>query len=100
MQGKAVYDKINNKSGVVYASSSQGQELRDTRQVYQQKEKEAVKKEPHNDLSNISRLQSQTCELISTIPVTGKCYQVFLGNDVQLQDVELFRYNNNGVFIS
>ena len=35
MQPKAVYDKINDESGVVYASSSQGQELRETRQVYQ-----------------------------------------------------------------
>ena len=35
MQAKAVYDKINDESGGVYASSSQGQELRDTRQVYQ-----------------------------------------------------------------
>ena len=34
MQAKAVYDKINDESGGVYASSSQGQELRDTRQVY------------------------------------------------------------------
>ena len=35
IQVKAVYDKINDESGGVYASSSQGQELRDTRQVYQ-----------------------------------------------------------------
>ena len=39
MQPKAVYDKINDESGCMYASSSQGQELRNTRQVYQQKEK-------------------------------------------------------------
>ena len=38
-QPKAVYDKINDESGCMYASSSQGQELRNTRQVYQQKEK-------------------------------------------------------------
>ena len=79
------------------ASSSQGQELRDTRQLYQQKEKESVKKEPHDDLSNVIRLQGQGCRLISTISIICKSYQVFLGNDVQLQDVELFCCNNNGI---
>ena len=39
MQVKAVYYKINDKSGGVYASLSQGQEQRDTRQVYRQKRK-------------------------------------------------------------
>ena len=33
IQAKTVYDKIDDKSGVVYASSSQGQELRDTNKV-------------------------------------------------------------------
>ena len=56
-----------------------------------------MKKEPHDDLSNVIRLQSQSCELIRTISITGKSYQVFLGNDVQLQDVELFCCDNNGV---
>ena len=37
MQAKAVYEKINDESGGLYASSSQGQQLRDTRQEYQQK---------------------------------------------------------------
>ena len=53
--------------------------------MYGQKEKESVKKEPHDDLSNIVRLQIHSCELIHTIFITGKSYQVFLGNDVQLQ---------------
>ena len=61
------------------------------------KEKESVKEEPHDDLSNAIRLQNQSCELIRTISITGKSYQVFLGNDVQLQDVELFCCDNNGV---
>ena len=39
MKAKAIYDKINGKSGGVYASSSQGQWLRDTSQVYRQKKK-------------------------------------------------------------
>ena len=39
MQPKPVYDKINDESGCMYASSSQEEELRDTRQVYQQKAK-------------------------------------------------------------
>ena len=56
-----------------------------------------MKKEPHDDLSNVIRLQSQSCELIRTISITGKSYQVFLGNDVQLQDVELFCCDNDGV---
>ena len=96
MQAKAVYDKINHESGGAYTSSSQRQELRDTRQVYRQ-EKESVKKEPHYDLSNAIRLPSQSCRLIQTISITGKSYQVFLGNDVQLQDAELFCCDNNGV---
>ena len=49
---------------------------------------------PHDDLSNLIRLQNQSCKLIS-----GKSYQVFLGNDVQLQDVELFCCDNNGVIL-
>ena len=61
------------------------------------KEKESVKEEPYDDLSNAIRLQNQSCELIRTISITGKSYQVFLGNDVQLQDVELFCCDNNGV---
>ena len=97
MQAKTVYDKIIDESGGVYASSSQGQDLRDTRQVYRQKGKESLKKEPHNDLSNVIRLQSQSRKLIRTISITGKIYQVFLSKDVQLQDVELFCCNNNGV---
>ena len=56
-----------------------------------------MKKEPHDDLSNVIRLQSQSCELIRMISITGKSYQVFLGNNVQLQDVELFCCNNNSV---
>ena len=66
-------------------------------QVNQQKEKESAKKELHNDLSNVIRMQSQSCELIRKISTPGKSYQVFLGNDVQLQDVELFYCDNNGV---
>ena len=97
MQAKTVYDKIIDESGVVYASSSQGQELRDTRQVYRQKGKESLKKEPHNDLYNVIRLQSQSRKIIRTISITGKIYQVFLSKDVQLQDVELFCCDNNGV---
>ena len=50
----------NQESGGVYASSSQRQELRDTRQVYRQEEKESVNKEPQDDLSNVIRLQSQS----------------------------------------
>ena len=42
-------------------------------------------------------MQSQSCELIRKISIPGKSYQVFLGNDVQLQDVELFYCDNNGV---
>ena len=53
--------------------------------MYGQKEKESVKKEPHYDLSNIVHLQIHSYELIHTISITGKSYQVFLGNDVQLQ---------------
>ena len=34
MQAKAVYDKIDDEPGGVPASSSQAQQLRDTRQVY------------------------------------------------------------------
>ena len=44
----------------MYASSSQGQKLRDTRQVYRQKGKESEKKQTHNDLSNVIRLQCQS----------------------------------------
>ena len=56
-----------------------------------------MKEEPHDDSSNAIRLQNQSCELIRTVSITGKSYQVFLGNDVQLQDVELFCCDNNGV---
>ena len=56
-----------------------------------------MKKEPHDDLLNVIRFQSQSWELIRTISITGKSYQVFLGNNVQLQDVELFCSDNNGV---
>ena len=97
IQVKAVYDKINDESGDEYASSSQGQELREARQVYRQKEKESVKKEPDDDLSNVIRLQNQNCELIRTISIAGKSYQIFLGKDVELQDVGLFCCDNNGV---
>ena len=49
--------------------------------MYQQKEKESMRKEPHNDLLNAIRLQSH----------------VLFGNNVQLSDVELFCGGNNGV---
>ena len=86
MQAKAVYDKIDDEPGGVSASSSQAQQLRDTRQVYWQKEKESVKKEPHDDLPNVIRLQSQSCELLRTISIsfslqrcpTTRCWIVVL----------------------
>ena len=56
-----------------------------------------MKKEPHDDLSNVIRFQSQSCELIRMISITDKSYQVFLGNDVQLQDVELFCSDDHSV---
>ena len=37
MPPKQVYDQINQGSGRVFKSPSQGQELRDTTQVYRQK---------------------------------------------------------------
>ena len=37
MPPKQVYDQINQESGRVFKSLSQGQELRDTTQVYRQK---------------------------------------------------------------
>ena len=42
------------------------------------KKKESVRKEPHDDLSTVIRLQSQSCELIRTIFITCKSYQFFL----------------------
>ena len=65
--------------------------------MYRQKEKESVKKEPDDDLSNVIRLQNRNCELIRTISIAGKSYQIFLGKDVELQDVGLFCCDNNGV---
>ena len=67
--------------------------------MYRRKEKESVKKKPHDDLSNFICLQSQSCELIRTISITGKHYQVFIGNDVQLQDIKLFCCKNNDVLL-
>ena len=73
--------------------------MRDKGKVYRRKEKESVKKKPHDDLSNFICLQSQSCELIRTISITGKHYQVFIGNDVQLQDIKLFCCKNNDVLL-
>ena len=69
---KTVYDEINKKLGESYYPSSQSSELRDTRQVHQQKQKAKMTKaksalEFPGDLSTTIMLQSSDPEFIRTI---------------------------------
>ena len=74
LYAKTIYDKINKESSGVYYSSSQSNELRDTRQVHRQKEKAKKSKalstlELSGELSTAIMLQRSDPEFIKLFPV-------------------------------
>ena len=102
MSSKKVYDQINNTSGGVFFSTSQSNELRDTRQVYRQsaklKEKEKNTNESINDqLASLLNLQRTDADFLRTVTCLRNSYYVFLGTDIQLNDVSKFCCDMNEV---
>ena len=93
LNAKTVYDEINKESGGVYYSSSQSSELRDMRQVHQQKEKAKGKVTKgistlgfSGELSTAIMLQRSDPEFIKTISCIRDSYYIFLGTTIQLDD--------------
>ena len=97
MPPKQVYDQINQESGGVFESPSQGQELRDTQQVYRQKTKTKSAENEDDEFELLLRLQRQEINFVKTLASLSKSYYVFLANDVQLHDVDWFCCKQNGV---
>ena len=64
MPPKQVYDQINQESGGVFESPSQGQELIDTQQVYRQKTKTESAENEEDEFELLLRLQRQDINLL------------------------------------
>ena len=89
LNAKTVYNEINKESGGIYYSSSKSSELRDMRQVHQQKEKakgiSALRFS--GELSTAIMLQRSDPEFIKTNSCISDSYYIFLGTTTQLDDV-------------
>ena len=100
---KAVYDEVNRESGGVLYSTSQSDELRDMNQVYRQKAK--VKKtnqtKPDNkvtdELTNAINLQRKDPKFVRSVSCVDDSYYIFLGDNVQLNDIVNFCCKDDGV---
>ena len=96
MPPKKVYDRINDDSGGVFFSTTQSNELRDTRQVYRQSEnlKKKRKEDEINDhqgeLASIIEFQRREKEFVRNVSCIRDGFYVFLGTTVQLSDVAKF----------
>ena len=91
MPPKKVYDRMNDDSGGVFFSTSQSNELRDTRQLYQQSEnlKKKRKEDEINDhrqgeLASIIELQRREKEFVRNVSCMRDSFYV------QLSDVAKF----------
>ena len=88
MPPKQLYDQINQESGGVFESPSQGQELRDTQQINRQKTKTKCAENEDDEFELLLRLQRQKTNFVNTLVSLSKSYYVFLANDVQLYDID------------
>ena len=101
MSSKKIYDKVNEDSGGPMYSTSQSNELRDTRQVYRQSSKskkegqETVKCD--DELASFIRYQKSHQDFLRTVACLQSSYYVFLGDNKQLDDVAKFCCEMNEV---
>ena len=92
---KTVYDKVNRDSGGTMYSTSQSNELRDTRQVYRQaaklnENKESNPNESNDELESIVSYQKIHPEFIRSVTLLKRSYYIFFGDNIQLNDVAKF----------
>ena len=92
---KTVYDKVNRDSAGTMYSTSQSNELRDTRQVYRQaaklnENKESNPNESHDELESIVSYQKIHPEFIRSVTLLKRSYYIFFGDNIQLNDVAKF----------
>ena len=94
---KKVYDKINDESGGVYNSVSQSHELRDIKQVYRQNQnlKNTAKASQRSsnasdELTSAILMQRNDPDFIRTVSCLRNSYYIFLGTNVQLEDIAQF----------
>ena len=66
------YDQINQESGGVFESPSQGQELRDRQQVYRQKTKTKPAENEENEFELLLRLQRQDINFVKMLASLSK----------------------------
>ena len=88
---------MNQESGGVFESPSQGQQLRDTQQVYRQKTKTKSAENEDDEFELLLRLQRQEINFVKMLVSLSKSFYVFLANDIQLHDVDWFCCKQNGV---
>ena len=98
MSPKQNYDQMNQESGGVFEAPSQGQELRDTQQVYLQKTKTKSAENDDEEFELLLRLQQQDTNFVKTLASLIKSHYVFLVSDIQLHDVDWFCCKQNSVF--
>ena len=94
MEPKAVYDQMNNESGGVFYSTSQSHELRDMQQVYRQRQNvKNTKKAPtkvNDELAAAIHIQRNDPDFVRTVSCLRDSYYIFLGKDIQLEDIVQF----------
>ena len=89
-QNKCMIKFIKSRIRWGFESPSQGQELRDTQQVYCQKTKTKSAENEDDEFELLLRLQRQSKNFVKTLASLSKSYYGFLANDVQLLDVSWF----------
>ena len=99
MSPKQNYDQMNQESGGVFEAPSQGQELRDTQQVYLQKTKTKSAENDDEEFELLLRLQQQDTNFVKTLASLIKSHYVFLVSDIQLHDVDWFAVNRTAFFL-
>ena len=99
MLPKQVYDQINQESGGVFESPPQGQELRDTQQVYLQKTKPKFAENEADEFELLLRLQRQDMNFVKTLASLSKSYYVFLANNAQPHDVFGLAVNRTALYL-
>ena len=92
LNSKNVYDKVNDEAGGVFYSSSHSDELRDMKQIYRQRNElqKSQSNKVTDELSLAITMQRNDPTFIKSVSIIRDSYYIFLGTDVQLNDVAKF----------
>ena len=86
----SVYDELNQKTGGSLQSKSQSMEVRNYKQLYNQKQLSQEIVEKKDELTRLIDLQRADMNFLKTVCCLSKSYYAFLSTEEQLEDIVKF----------